>query len=193
MKKYRPLSTWSLLCLLGLFLLPLLSNPGQNVENKDIEFELPIKKGWITSDYGWRINPFTGKKEFHKGLDIAAPKGADVFTAADGTVLSAVSDYEQNSFYGKYILIMHTDKVRTHYSKLDSVLVRKGQTVKIGEVIGKVGSTGQSRGPHLHFEILVNDESKNPTEYIDFKSKAIIKSHFIPKVDKIETRLNQRP
>ena len=153
MKKLRPLSTWSLLCLLGLFLMPLLSNSGQNTEktsnvsealskhaqNKDIEFVLPIKNGWITSDYGWRTNPFTGKKEFHKGLDIAAPKGAEVYAAADGTVLSAVSEYEQDSFYGRYILIEHTDTVKTHYSKLDSVLVKKGQTVKAGELIGKVG------------------------------------------------------
>ncbi len=207
MKKIKFSPIFYFICLLGLIVWPLLINAAQNLEedsgldedfltlnqNANIEFVEPIKEGWIISAFGERTNPFTGKKEFNKGLDIAAPKGTEVYAAADGTVLSAVSDYEPESYYGKYILIMHSNKIKTHYSKLDSVLVKKGQTVKAGELIGKVGRTGVSRGPHLHFEILVNDDSKNPTEYIDFKSKTIIKTHFIPKEVKIEARLNQRP
>jgi len=207
MKKIKFSLIFNFICLLGLIVWPLLINAAQNLEedsdvdkaflnsnqNAKIEFVEPVKRGWIVSTFGWRTNPFTDKKEFNKGLDIAAPKGTEVYAVADGTIVSAVSDYEPESYYGKYILIMHSNRIKTHYSKLDSVLVKKGQTVKARELIGKVGRTGLSRGPHLHFEILVNDESKNPTEYIDFKSKKIIKSHFIPKAVKIETKLNQRP
>lgn len=207
MKKIKFSLILNFICLLGLIVWPLLINAAQNLEedsdvdkafltpdqNANIEFVEPIKEGWIVSSFGWRTNPFSGKKEFNKGLDFAATKGTDVYAAADGTVVSAVSEYEPESYYGKYILIMHSNKIKTHYSKLDSVLVKKGQAVKAGELIGKVGRTGASRGPHLHFEIYVDDEAQNPTEYIDFKSKTIIKSHFIPKAVKIEQRLNQRP
>jgi murein DD-endopeptidase MepM/ murein hydrolase activator NlpD len=205
MKKFKFSLIFNFICLLGLIVWPLLINAAQNLEQDSdvdkaflalnqnttaIEFVEPIKEGWIISAFGLRTNPFTGNKEFNKGLDIAAPKGTEVYAAADGTVVSAVSDYEPENYYGKYILIMHSNKIKSHYSKLDSVLVKKGQTVKAGELIGKVGSTGRSRGPHLHFEIYVDDDAQNPIEYIDFKSEPIIKSYFIPKAVHIETRLN---
>jgi murein DD-endopeptidase MepM/ murein hydrolase activator NlpD len=196
MKKFKFSLILNFMLLLGLIVLPLLINAAQNLEEdsyvckaflnpdqntKIIEFSEPIKEGWIISTFGWRTNPLTGNKEFNKGLDIAAPKGTEVYAVADGTIVSAVSDYEPESYYGKYILIMHSNKIKTHYAKLDSVLVKKGQTVKAGELIGKVGRTGRSRGPHLHFEIFVDDEAQNPTEYIDFKSESIIKSDSISK------------
>ncbi len=207
MKKFKFSLISSLTILLGLMVWPLLSNGALNLDegsgldrviltlsqNAKIEFVEPIKEGWIVSGYGWRKNPFTGEKEFNKGLDIAATIGTEVYASADGTVVSAVSDYEPESYYGKYILIKHSNKIKTHYSKLDSVLVKKGQAVKAGELIGKVGMTGASRGPHLHLEVLVDDESKNPAEYIDFKIKSIVKSHFLPEKVQTETSLNHLP
>ncbi len=207
MKKLKFLLITSFTILLGLVVWPVLINAALNLDegsgpNKDfltlkqndkIEFVEPIKEGWIVEAFGWRTNPFTGKKEFNKGLDIAASLGTEVYAAADGTVVSAVSDYEPESYYGKYIIIMHTNKIKTHYSKLDSVLVKKGQEVKAGELIGKVGRTGASRGPHLHLEVLVDDESKNPKEYIDFKIKDITESHFLPETVQTDTGLNHLP
>jgi len=195
MKKFKFSLIMNLTILLGLAAWPLLSTAALNLDegsgpdkviltlsqNAKIEFVEPIKEGWIVEAFGWRTNPYTGKKEFNKGLDIAASLGTEVYAAADGTVVSAVSDYEPESYYGKYIIIMHTNKIKTHYSKLDSVLVKKGQEVKAGELIGKVGRTGASRGPHLHLEVLVDGESKNPKEYIDFKIKDITESHFSPR------------
>jgi murein DD-endopeptidase MepM/ murein hydrolase activator NlpD len=183
MKKSKFLLIFVSICILGLFLYLLASKAARNSvkgvnadeafsssnQDKDIEFVKPVKKGFVASSFGWRKNPFTGKKEFHKGIDIAAPKGAEVYAAAEGTVVSAVSDYEPDSVPGKHVLIMHSKKIKTFYSKLDSVLVKEGQTVKAGELIGKIGTSGVSKGPHLHFEVLVDDVAQNPAKYIGSK------------------------
>lgn len=190
MKKFKLLFVLGFTCILGLFLLSLSSGTLQNLEEdsitrnavlsinqeKDITFVMPIKKGWITSDYGWKKNPFTGKKELHKGIDIAAPMGEEVYAVAEGKVLAVVSDPEPDSHYGKYILIMHSGKINSRYSQLGTVLVQKGQAVIAGELIGKVGKSGLSSGVHLHFEILVNDIPQDPRKYVDFKDREIFAS-----------------
>ncbi len=102
----------------------------------------------ITSKFGWRTHPLTGNRRFHSGIDIAAPSGTPVVATGSGTVISA----GWNGGYGKAIVIQHNDTQQTLYGHLSEVSVQPGQTIERGTVIGLVGSTGNSTGPHLHFE-----------------------------------------
>ena len=102
----------------------------------------------ITSRFGWRTHPLTGNRRFHSGLDIGAPAGSPVVATSAGTVISA----GWNGGYGKAIIIQHSDTQQTLYGHLSEVSVQAGQTIAQGTVIGLVGSTGNSTGPHLHFE-----------------------------------------
>ena len=119
-------------------------------------------KGWPNDGFGYRISPFTGKKEFHEGLDISAQKGTSVIAPADGYVSFAG---KSNSF-GNYITISHGYGYKTRYGHLSKILVVKGQAVKRGEKIGLIGSTGRSTGPHLHYEVHRNDVPVDPKIYI---------------------------
>jgi len=118
--------------------------------------------GFITSGFGWRIDPFTGKQTFHKGIDIATNLGNPVVATADGVVVEAKND----RIGGKTILISHGGGLSTLFYHLDKILVRPGQKVKRGDVIGLVGKTGKALGPHLHYEVQVNGKSVNPLQYI---------------------------
>jgi murein DD-endopeptidase MepM/ murein hydrolase activator NlpD len=120
-------------------------------------FSWPVT-GTITSPFGWRSNPFGGAPEFHQGLDIAAPTGTTVTAAAGGTVLMA----QWYGGYGNYILIDHGGGYSTGYGHLSAIYVSANQTVARGQAIGAVGSTGQSTGPHLHFEIRINGKPVDP-------------------------------
>jgi murein DD-endopeptidase MepM/ murein hydrolase activator NlpD len=117
---------------------------------------------YLTAVFGKWINPFTKKEDFHPGLDIAAKKGAPVFSAAAGTVLAS----EFNEQAGNFITIDHGNGYTSGYHHLDSCEVKKGDMVTQGQLIGKVGSTGVSTGPHLHFEIRLNGEPRNPFDFI---------------------------
>jgi murein DD-endopeptidase MepM/ murein hydrolase activator NlpD len=119
-------------------------------------------KGWPNDGFGYRKSPFTGKKEFHQGLDISARKGTPVISPADGYV-SKVS--KSNSF-GNYIEINHGYGYKTRYGHLSKALVKKGQAVKRGEQIALIGSTGRSTGPHLHYEVHRNNVPVDPKIYI---------------------------
>jgi murein DD-endopeptidase MepM/ murein hydrolase activator NlpD len=114
--------------------------------------------GPITSPFGWRQNPFGGGPEFHQGLDIAAPTGTTVTAAAGGTVIMA----QWYGGYGNYILIDHGGGYSTGYGHLSAIYVSTGQVVQRGQAIGAVGSTGQSTGPHLHFEIRIAGKPVDP-------------------------------
>lgn len=118
--------------------------------------------GFITSGFGWRIDPFTGKQTFHKGIDIATNLGNPVVATADGIVVETKND----RIGGKTILISHGRGISTLFYHLDKILVRPGQKVKRGEVIGLVGKTGKALGPHLHYEVQINGRSVNPLQYI---------------------------
>jgi len=120
-------------------------------------FSWPIT-GPITSPFGWRSNPFGGGPEFHPGLDIAAPTGTTVTAAAAGTVIMA----QWYGGYGNYILIDHGGGWSTGYGHLSAIYVSNGQTVARGQAIGAVGTTGQSTGPHLHFEVRFNGKPVDP-------------------------------
>jgi murein DD-endopeptidase MepM/ murein hydrolase activator NlpD len=102
----------------------------------------------ITSRFGWRTHPLTGNRRFHSGVDIGAPSGAPVIATGSGTVISA----GWNGGYGNAVIIQHSDTQQTLYGHLSAISVQAGQTVAPGSVIGLVGSTGNSTGPHLHFE-----------------------------------------
>ena len=122
---------------------------------------LPTKwpvEGYITSRFGYRQSPFGGGKEFHDGLDIAANGGDPIVAAGDGKVIFA----GWLTGYGRTVIIDHGYGYRTQYSHASSILVKQGKTVKKGEVIAKVGSTGRSTGPHLHFMVLVNGNLIDP-------------------------------
>lgn len=115
--------------------------------NSDIIYPL-LRPAPVTSRYGWRTHPLTGTRRFHSGIDIAAATGTPVVATGSGTVVSA----GWKSGYGKVIVIQHDDDLQTLYGHLSEISVQAGQTLAQGTVIGKVGSTGNSTGPHLHFE-----------------------------------------
>ncbi len=120
-------------------------------------------KGSITSRFGPRVSPFTGKKTLHAGLDIGARKGTSIFAPASGKVVVAAYDGRM----GKFIRVDHGYGIETTYGHLSKILVKYGDRVQRGDLIGLVGSTGKfSTGPHLHYQIAVNDKVVNPVDYI---------------------------
>jgi murein DD-endopeptidase MepM/ murein hydrolase activator NlpD len=118
-------------------------------------------RGPLTSGFGYRTHPITGVRRLHAGVDIGAPTGTPIVAAADGRVTFA----GWRGGYGKTVLIDHGNLV-TLYAHQSAVGVRAGQTVRRGETIGRVGSTGQSTGPHLHFEVRVNGRPRDPLPYL---------------------------
>jgi murein DD-endopeptidase MepM/ murein hydrolase activator NlpD len=122
--------------------------------------------GWFSHGYGWRKDPFTGEREFHRGVDIVAPAGTDVAAPADGIAARA----GRFAAYGKSIDLSHGHGYVTRYGHLSEVLVRPGQRVRRGEVIGRVGSTGRSTGPHLHYEVFRDGRRVNPRSYLGQKA-----------------------
>lgn len=115
----------------------------------------------MSSGYGYRVDPVYGSSKFHEGLDFAASQGTDVFATGDGLV--KVAGREKG--YGNCIDIDHGYNYLTRYAHLSEVLVRPGEEVKRGQLIGKVGSTGKSTGPHLHYEVRYKDTPQNPVNY----------------------------
>lgn len=118
----------------------------------------------ITSPYYMRVHPVTGKLKQHTGIDIGASHGAAIVAADSGTVI--VAGYNAGG-YGNYVVVSHGDGYSTLYAHCSSLNVSKGQYVSKGQTIAKVGSTGMSTGPHLHFEILVNGQHTNPSAYFN--------------------------
>ena len=117
----------------------------------------------VTAGFGERVHPITKLKKHHDGVDIKAPAGTPVQSPADGKVIKARDD--KNKF-GKHILIQHDERHQTFYSHLSSLEVNEGQMIKKGDLIGKVGNTGLSTAPHLHYEIIVDGEKVNPVKFI---------------------------
>lgn len=116
----------------------------------------------VSSQYGWREDPFTKKNTFHEGLDISARVGTDVVATASGTVVKIT--YSKYG-YGNKVLIKHNYGFETLYAHLGVIKVKKGQWVNKGNVIGTVGNTGRSTGPHLHYEIKKNGQPRDPMGY----------------------------
>lgn len=122
---------------------------------------LPTKGYWVSS-YGWRDDPFTGKRAFHRGIDIATYFGNPIVATADGVVVQTA----RNKIGGNTIKISHRGGYVTVYCHLSKFLVKPGQKVKRGDTIGLVGKTGKALGPHVHYEIHLNGKSVNPYYYI---------------------------
>lgn len=122
----------------------------------------PVKHGWLSSYFGMRTDPFTGRLAFHPGMDFAGKMGSDVIAVAAGVVTYA----GKRSGYGNLVEIDHGNGYSTRYGHNSKILVSVGQTVKKGQVIAKMGSTGRSTGPHVHFEVLINGHRVNPKKYI---------------------------
>jgi murein DD-endopeptidase MepM/ murein hydrolase activator NlpD len=125
-------------------------------------FRFPLRNFRITSRYGPRINPVTGKPGLHGGLDLAAPYGTEVYAAAEGIV----SETGEDPVYGKYVIIKHGDTWASLYGHLSAVETALRSAVQSGTLIGRVGSTGQSTGPHLHFELRRNGRTQDPGKYL---------------------------
>jgi murein DD-endopeptidase MepM/ murein hydrolase activator NlpD len=118
--------------------------------------------GWMSSPFAFRDDPFTGKRQFHYGIDIATNFGNPIVSTADGIIISLAND----KMSGKNITISHGNGLTTHYLHLSKFLVKSGQKVKRGDVIGLVGKTGKALGPHLHYEVRINNKPVNPYNYI---------------------------
>ena len=119
-------------------------------------------KGWVTSRFGYRKSPFTGQREFHKGLDIATRKGTPILAPADG-IISQVS---RRGLLGKVLVIDHGHGIVTRYAHLQKALKKKGERVNRGDAIALVGSSGRTTGSHLHYEVYVSGVPVNPQKYI---------------------------
>jgi murein DD-endopeptidase MepM/ murein hydrolase activator NlpD len=122
----------------------------------------PSNSGWISSKFGTRTDPFTGKPAWHRGVDIAAKEGGDVIAVAAGLVTYAGKRYG----YGNLVEITHGNGYVTRYGHNSAIAVKVGETVKKGQKISSVGNTGRSTGPHIHFEVWVNGKAVDPMKYI---------------------------
>ncbi|MEM9620238.1 MAG: peptidoglycan DD-metalloendopeptidase family protein [Pseudomonadota bacterium] len=126
----------------------------------------PVTWGWLSSPYGKRVDPFTGKTAWHSGVDFAGREGSDVIAVASGVVTYA----GERSGYGQLIEITHRNGLVTRYAHHKSALVAVGDVVKKGEPIGVMGSTGRSTGPHVHFEVLKHGRHVDPAGYVNKRS-----------------------
>ena len=138
---------------------------GQVYERKDIIAATPSiipAKGWVSSRFGYRQYPFTGEVSLHEGMDIASMPGTPVYSPANGVVMFA--GYKEG--YGKVIVIDHGYELSTLYGHLSDITVLKGQRVDRKAVIGAIGSTGNSSGPHLHYEVRISNVPVDPSNYI---------------------------
>ena len=118
-------------------------------------------KGWVSSRFGYRKSPFTSRREFHRGLDIATHAGTPIIATADGLITYA----GKKGLMGNMVTIDHGFGMVTRYGHAQKVLKKKGTHVKRGETIALVGNTGRSTGPHLHYEVRLNGVAVNPTKY----------------------------
>ncbi len=134
------------------------------LENSGIpaQFARPCRRSRISSTFGYRKDPFTGRRAFHSGTDFAPGYGARVTAAMDGRVTYA----GYMGGYGKLVVVKHSNGYSTRYGHMSRILVRKGKYVRQGREIGKVGNTGRSTGPHLHFEVRKNGRPQNPLKFV---------------------------
>ena len=151
MNKFKTLSILSLLLLVNLTF------------SQDDCAKMPVEKGTIGSLYGYRIHPNTNTKKFHAGLDIRAKHGNAVYAAFDGKVVEVK---KSSKGYGNTIKIVHENGLVTLYAHLSAFSVKRGDVICKGKIIGKIGTSGNATGPHLHFEIIENKIKVNPLVYL---------------------------
>jgi len=134
-----------------------------------IPSRVPIENMSLSSSYGMRVHPITGKVARHNGVDIPAPHGTPIYATADGIVGRA----QRLGGYGNYVEIEHGNAIQTRYGHMSSYIVAPGQQVKKGQVVGYVGSTGRSTGNHLHYEVRIEGAPVNPMPFCRQDSMAI--------------------
>ena len=122
----------------------------------------PVADGWFSSNFGYRIDPFTGQNAFHEGIDFPAEAGTAIVAAASGKVITA----EVHAQYGRMVEIDHGNGLVTRYAHASQLNVRAGDLVVRGQRVATVGSTGRSTGPHLHFEVRLNGVPQNPARFL---------------------------
>jgi murein DD-endopeptidase MepM/ murein hydrolase activator NlpD len=135
--------------------------------NRQLESDLtpagwPVSKGWISSRFGDRSDPFTGERVMHWGLDFSGTRGTEVLSVANGVVVWAAARAD----YGKTVEIDHGNGYLTRYAHNDELTVRAGDQVAAGQLIGRMGSTGRASGPHVHFEVLKDGRRINPSRFV---------------------------
>ena len=123
---------------------------------------MPIEDGWFSSNFGWRVDPFSGEKSFHEGIDFPAESGTSILASASGKVVTA----EVHPQYGRLLEIDHGNGLISRYAHTSALLVREGDLVVRGQPVATVGSTGRSTGPHLHFEVRLNGVPQNPARFL---------------------------
>lgn len=133
---------------------------GYSLKSYQTDLQIPVEHFNITSRYGWRKHPVSGKSDFHTGIDLAAAQGEKVYCAAKGIVVKTAF----NPSYGNYIVVMHDGGNATKYCHLQFSFVHMGDVVDTESLLGTIGSTGVATGPHLHFELLYNNIGYNPED-----------------------------
>lgn len=139
----------------------------RKIQNEAFIAGRPVIKGWMSSRYGMRIDPITGKRAAHNGVDFAGKHGSDVVSVAAGIVVFAAS----RNGYGKMVEINHGGGFSTRYGHHDMLKVKVGDIVKKGQVIGAMGSSGRSTGPHVHYEVYKNGRVVDPSSYVQRASR----------------------
>lgn len=132
------------------------------LERKTLPTTLPVTAGYYSSNFGYRIDPFSGRSAFHAGIDFIAEPGTPVYSAAGGKVVAA----HYHGDYGNVVDVDHDNGLSSRYAHLSSIAVKEGDVVLKGQRIGAVGSTGRSTGPHLHFEVRENGVPLNPARFL---------------------------
>ena len=150
--------------------LPVNESPtGVILQDDNVPSGVPFKEGQeykISSGWGMRIHPISKEKKMHKAIDFVAPEGTPIITTADGIVEKVVF---KEGTYGKLVLVKHSDVYSTMYTQLKDWEVKEGQKVKKGDVVGYLGESGLSTGPHLHYEVHKNGERVNPEDYLSME------------------------
>jgi murein DD-endopeptidase MepM/ murein hydrolase activator NlpD len=134
----------------------------QNLRKKSLPTVLPVSQGYHSSNYGFRLDPFSGRKAFHAGIDFVAPTGTAVSTAAGGVVITS----EPHGEYGNIVEVDHGNGLISRYAHLSKSIVKPGDVVLKGQQIAEVGTTGRSTGPHLHFEVRESGVALNPSQFL---------------------------
>jgi hypothetical protein len=134
----------------------------QRVKKMMLPTQHPLSAGGAGSNFGWRIDPFTGRSALHTGLDFQADTGTPILAAAGGVVVAS----EHHFAYGNMVEVDHGNDLITRYAHASKLLVKKGDLVKRGQQIAQVGTTGRSTGPHLHFEVLVQGVPQDPQKFL---------------------------
>jgi murein DD-endopeptidase MepM/ murein hydrolase activator NlpD len=145
------------------------------VNSADAPSQWPVQ-GIVTSSFGSRLDPFNGEGAFHAGIDIATAKGEAVRAPADGTVLKA----GMGNGYGREVVIDHGHGIQTVYAHLSGFAVTEGQDVSRGDILGYVGSSGHSTGPHLHYEVRIHDTPVNPSKYLHSAARQLASNPSTP-------------